>query len=112
LAHIPCRPNVRDEPRRPMMAPSGARCKRLLGRPFRAYTALMTGSLNTAIGKLATLPPEEQDRFAAWLPEELRDEEKWSTQFRASRDGLAKLAAEARADHLAGRTSELDPEKL
>lgn len=72
----------------------------------------MTQALETAIAKLATLPPAEQDRVARWLLDELQDEEHWVRQFADSQDALSKLAAEARADHVAGRTNQLDPEKL
>ncbi len=72
----------------------------------------MTQALDAAIAKLATLPPDEQDRVARWLLDELRDEEHWARQFGTSQDALSKLAAEARADRAAGRTTELDPDKL
>ena len=72
----------------------------------------MTQTLDAAIAKLATLPPEEQDRVGYWLLDELRDDERWARQFRASQDALSKLAAEARADRNAGRTSVLDPEHM
>ena len=72
----------------------------------------MTRALNEAIAKLAALPTEEQDRVAAWLLDELRDDEQWTRRFEASRDALNKLAAEARADRAASRTTELDPDKL
>ena len=72
----------------------------------------MTQTLDAAIAKLATLPPEEQDRVGYWLLDELRDDERWAHQFRASQDALSKLAAEARADRNAGRTSVLDPEHM
>lgn len=72
----------------------------------------MTQTLDAAIAQLAKLPPDEQDRIGRWLLDELRDEEQWTSQFAASQDTLAKLAAEARADHAAGRTTDLDPEKL
>ena len=72
----------------------------------------MTHTLDAAIAKLATLPPDEQDRVAQWLLDELRDDEHWAQQFRASQDPLSKLAAEARADRTAGRTTALDPEQL
>ncbi len=72
----------------------------------------MTGALDAVIAKLATLPPEEQDRVARWLLDELRDEEHWANQFGASQNALSKLAAEARADRAAGRTTVLDPDKL
>ncbi len=85
---------------------------RLPDRIGRAYTGLMTRSLNAAVTKLAELPADEQDRFATWLLDELHDEEEWAAEFRASRDALATLAAEARADDLAGRTTDLDPDNL
>ena len=72
----------------------------------------MTRTLDAAIAKLATLPPEEQDRVGHWLLDELRDDEHWAQQFRTSQDALGKLAAEARADGTAGRTTALDSEKL
>lgn len=95
------------------MAPAADGCKRLLGRLAAIrYTHLMTQTLDAAIAKLATLPPEEQDRVARWLLDELRDDEHWTHQFATSQDILKRLAAEARADRVAGRTTELDPEKL
>jgi len=72
----------------------------------------MTRTLDAAIAKLATLPPDEQDRVARWLLDELRDEEHWTRQFGASQDALSKLADEARADLAAGRTTALDPDEL
>ena len=71
----------------------------------------MTGALNAAVAKLASLPADEQDRIAQWLLDELRDEEHWARQFSASQDALSKLAAEARAERAAGRATELDPDK-
>jgi hypothetical protein len=61
---------------------------------------------------LAKLSPEEQERVGRWLLEELRDEEHWDRQFTTSQDALSKLGAEAVADHAAGRTTPLDPDKL
>ena len=72
----------------------------------------MSRALNSALAKLATLPADEQDRIAAWLLDELRDEEHWERHFSASRDSLSKLAAEARAEGAAGSATELDPDKL
>jgi len=90
-----------------------AACGASLGRPVIVrYTCFMTRALDAVIAKLATLPPEEQDRVACWLRDELRDEEHWTSQFKASQNALSKLAAEARADRAAGRTTTLDPEKL
>ncbi|MBI3940969.1 MAG: hypothetical protein HY315_09045 [Acidobacteria bacterium] len=72
----------------------------------------MTRTLDTAIAKLESLSVEEQDRLARWLLDELHDEELWANQFATSQDALSKLAAEARAERAAGKTTELDPDKL
>jgi hypothetical protein len=72
----------------------------------------MTRALDVALAKLATLPVDEQDRIAQWLLDELRDEEHWARQFSTSQDTLSTLAAEARAERVAGRATELDPDKL
>jgi hypothetical protein len=72
----------------------------------------MTRALDAAIAKLTALPADEQDRIAQWLLDELRDEEEWAHRFASSQDGLRKLAAETRADRVAGRTTELDPDSL
>lgn len=72
----------------------------------------MTRALDAVIAKLATLPADEQDRLARWLLDELRDEEQWARQFSTGQAGLSKLAAEARADRVAGRVTELDADKL
>lgn len=76
------------------------------------YTAVVTRTLDAAIAKLATLPPEEQDRVGRWLLEELADDEQWMRTFEATQDTLSKLAAEARADRVAGRTANVDPDSL
>lgn len=72
----------------------------------------MTRALDAAIAKLETLSPDEQDRVARWLLDELQDDEQWMARFAASQGTLSRLAAEARADQAAARTSELDLEKL
>lgn len=72
----------------------------------------MTRALDAVIAKLSALSADEQDRIAQWLLDELRDDEHWARQFAGSQDTLGRLAAEARADRSAGRTTELDPDKL
>ncbi len=72
----------------------------------------MARTLDTAIAKLESLPAEEQDRVARWLLDELHDEELWANQFVTSQEALSKLAAEARAENAAGKTTELDPDNL
>ncbi len=72
----------------------------------------MTELLEQAIAKLKTLPASEQDVIAAMILEELEDEIRWDTAFASSQATLAKLAAEAMTEYRAGKTQELDPEKL
>ncbi len=72
----------------------------------------MTQALDTAIAKIAALPPEEQDRIAQWLLDELKDEDRWTEQFADSQDSLSRLADEARSERDAGRATQLDPDKL
>ena len=72
----------------------------------------MTRALDTAIAKIAELPPEEQDRIAQWLLDELKDEDRWTEQFADSQKSLSKLADEARSERDAGRATQLDPDKL
>ena len=61
---------------------------------------------------LASLPAEEQDRIAQWLSAELASERRWTDMFDQSQDLLAQMADDALADLEAGRTTDLDPEKL
>ncbi len=72
----------------------------------------MSMVLDEAIAELAKLPLEEQDSMARWLLEELRSEKRWDASFRDSQDLLGRLADEARDELAAGRTTELNPDKL
>ncbi len=72
----------------------------------------MTDLLEEAIAKLKTLPASQQNAIAAMILEELEDEQLWDKAFARSPDGLAKLAQEAMAEYHAGKTQELDPDKL
>jgi hypothetical protein len=72
----------------------------------------MTKLLEKAFEEAAKLPEEAQDSFAKFLLEELESERKWDELFSKSPDLLSELAEEALADHAAGRTTELDPDKL
>jgi len=67
----------------------------------------MTQLLEKALNEVAKLPPSEQDALAAILLEELASEKKWSELFAQSQDVLAKLAAEALAEHRAGKSKPL-----
>ena len=72
----------------------------------------MTRALDTAIARITTLPPEEQDRIAQWLLDELNDEDRWTERFENSQDSLGGLAEEARSEREAGKATRLDPDKL
>lgn len=72
----------------------------------------MTRSLETAMAEVAKLPPEEQDRIARWLLDELRDEDLWTRAFSESQDALSRLAAEAKRERDAGKARELDPDTM
>jgi hypothetical protein len=72
----------------------------------------MTKLLEEAIAQLKTRPISEQDSIAALILEELNDDNHWDESFARSPDLLAKLATEAMAEDRAGKTQELDPEKL
>ena len=72
----------------------------------------MTELLEQAIAKLKTRPISEQDSIAAMILEEIEEDNRWDESFARSPDLLAKLAAEAMAEHRAGKTQELDSETL
>jgi hypothetical protein len=66
----------------------------------------MSELLEQAIAKLKTRPISEQDSIAALILEELNDDNRWEESFARSPDLLTKLAAEATAEHRAGKTQD------
>jgi hypothetical protein len=72
----------------------------------------MTKLLQKAFDEASKLPEAEQDALGRVLLEELASDRRWEELFAGSHDLLAELADEALAEHLAGRTEEVDPEKL
>ena len=72
----------------------------------------MSKLLEEALTKLAELPESEKDSIATWLLDELESDGRWKNILSDSGDALERLADEALAEHAAGRTEELDPEKL
>lgn len=72
----------------------------------------MTELLKKAFERASRLPAEEQDRFGAWMLEELSSEEHWDELFARSPELLETLAAEAIAEDDAGLTEPLDPDNL
>ena len=72
----------------------------------------MTKLLQRAFEEASKLPESEQDTLGRILLDELASERRWEELFAGSRDLLAELAEQALAEHRAGRTEKLDPEKL
>ena len=72
----------------------------------------MTELLEQAIKHLRSLDADRQDAIATLIMEELEDEAKWDAAFANSQNLLADLAAEAMAEHNAGKTQILNPETL
>jgi hypothetical protein len=72
----------------------------------------MTQLLQQAFAKAATLPSEEQDALASRLLAELAAEEDFDRAIARTSSKLVGLAQDALADHRAGRTEALEPERL
>lgn len=72
----------------------------------------MTERLEQAIAQLKTLSTDQQDAIATLILAELEEEKRWNDSFTRSPNLLAKLAAEAMAEHRSGKTQELDLETL
>ena len=72
----------------------------------------MTKLLQKAFDEASKLPDAEQDTLGRILLDELASERRWDELFAGSHDFLAELADEALAEHRAGRTEKLDPDKL
>ena len=68
----------------------------------------MSTVLETALAEVAKLPPDEQDALATLLLDEMHSEQRWSKAFAESQPLLKKLAADALAEHRAGKTRPLD----
>ena len=72
----------------------------------------MTQQLERAYAEVEQLAEPEQDAIAALILEELEDERRWQQSFAQSPSALTRLAEEALAEHRAGLTQPLDPERL
>jgi hypothetical protein len=68
----------------------------------------MTTVLEAALAEVAKLPPEEQDALGVLLMDEIKSEQRWSGSLASSQNLLKSLAAEALAEHHAGKTKPLD----
>jgi hypothetical protein len=72
----------------------------------------MTDLLRKAFAEASKLDERDQDGLARFMLAELESDSEWDRAFAESQDVLAALAAEARRDHAAGRTTPLDPDAL
>jgi len=72
----------------------------------------MTKLLERAFTEAGKLTSAEQDLLASRLLAELADEDEFDRAIAASADKLAVLASEALSEHRAGKTQELDPDRL
>jgi hypothetical protein len=72
----------------------------------------MTKLLQKAFDEASKLSEAEQDTLGRALLEELASERRWDELFSGSHDLLEELADQALAEHHAGRTEKLDPEKM
>lgn len=72
----------------------------------------MTKLLQKAFEEASKLSEGEQDALGRLLLDELASERRWEELFAGSHDVLAALAEQALAEHRAGRTEKLDPDKL
>jgi hypothetical protein len=72
----------------------------------------MTKLLERAFAEAGKLPADEQDLLAARVLAELGSEDDFDRAIAASADKLAALANAALAEHRAGLTQELDPDRL
>jgi hypothetical protein len=72
----------------------------------------MAQLLGKAIEKLRGLPAAEQDSIASLVLAEIESEKKWDSRFAAAPENLKKLADEAWSEHEAGKSQQLDPDKM
>ncbi|MCH7519396.1 MAG: hypothetical protein IH964_10280 [Candidatus Dadabacteria bacterium] len=72
----------------------------------------MTKLLEKAFAEASKLPAKEQDALACALLEEMASQRRWDELFASSPDLLEELSKKALEEHLAGRTEELNPNKL
>ena len=66
--------------------------------------AAMRKLLAEAFAEALKLPEAEQEALAAWILAELASERRWQEAFDCSPDLLARLGAEALAEHRAHQT--------
>jgi hypothetical protein len=72
----------------------------------------MTRLMEQAIARLRMLPEEKQDEVAGLLLEQLDSDLEWDRRLSQHAPELERLAEEQWAEHEAGRSEALDPDRL
>ncbi len=72
----------------------------------------MTKLLEQAVAKAGALPEADQDAIARIVLDEIESEKRWDALIAKAPDKLRNIADHAWAEHEAGRSEELDPDKL
>ena len=72
----------------------------------------MSELMTRLIREAAALPPAEQDALVTRWLDDLHSDLAWNQSFARSQDALAKMATEALAEHAAGLTQTLEPDRL
>jgi len=72
----------------------------------------MTQLLEKAFEEASKLPELEQNALAKWLIDEIISERKWEKAFAESEEVLDKLADEALAEYMQGKTEPMDVDTL
>ena len=72
----------------------------------------MIRHLEEAFARARELPAEEQASLARFILAEIDGDAKWDAVLARLPEKLARLADQAWAEHEAGKSEQLDPEKL
>jgi hypothetical protein len=72
----------------------------------------MTKALEEVFKETSKLSEAEQNALAEAIMAEIEGGKRWDKSFASSLDILERLADEAIADHRAGRTTPIDPDKV
>ena len=81
------------------------------GPRFHDILLYMTKLLEQAVAKARELPEAEQNAIAQIVLDEIASETKWDELFARSPETLRKLADKAWAEHEAGKSEELNPDR-
>lgn len=72
----------------------------------------MTKLFQQVVGKVSQLPDTEQDAIERLVLDEMESDRRWTDLLAKSPKTLERLADEAWAEHEAGKSEPLDPERM